>query len=91
MKVVHSPDHIHHDIPEATWVGVLIPTDELPARVDAILAGLDEHELVEAVAHDDTVLDRVHDPEMTRYMAEAHREWTAAGYPDDPGQPYVTA
>ena len=91
MKVVYSPEHIHHDIPEATWVGVLIPTDELPARVDVILEQLGDHELTEAVEHDDTVLDRVHDPAMTRYMAEAYRDWKAAGYLDDPGQPYVTA
>lgn len=91
MKVVHSPEHVHHDIPEATWVGVLIPTDELPARVDAILGRLGEHELVESATHDDTVLDRVHDPAMTRYMADAYADWEAAGYLDDPGQPYVTA
>lgn len=91
MRVVYSPDHIHHDIPEATWVGVSIPTDEAPARVDAILEHLGDHDLTEAVAHDDTVLDRVHDPAMTRYMANAYRDWEAAGYPDDPGQPYVTA
>lgn len=91
MRVVHSADHVHHDIPEATWVGVLISTDEVPARVDAILAELGDRELVEAVAHDASVLDRVHDPDMTRYMASAHAEWKAAGYIDDPGQPYVTA
>ncbi len=91
MKVVYSPEHIHHDIPEATWVGVAIPTDELPARVDVILEHLGDHELTEAVEHDDSVLDRIHDPAMTHYMAGAYRDWEAAGYVDNPGQPYVTA
>jgi acetoin utilization deacetylase AcuC-like enzyme len=93
MKVVYSPDHARHDTPIVTWVGVQIEGDEPPERVEIIcerLAALG-HEVVEAVTHDDTILHRVHDPAMVAYMRTAHEEWQRAGYPDEPGQPNVTA
>ncbi|MCI0679113.1 MAG: histone deacetylase family protein [Actinobacteria bacterium] len=93
MKVVYHPDHAHHDTPIVTWVGVPIHGDEPPARMELVrdtLAGLG-HEIVTADAHDDTILQLVHDPDMVEYMRTAHAEWQRSGYQEDPGQPNVTA
>lgn len=92
MKVVYSPEHARHDIATGTWVGVPIPADETPERVEVIRTTLEAqgHEVVAASSHDDTVLHRVHDPAMVEYMESAVEEWRRGGYPDDPGQAQVT-
>ena len=60
-------------------------------RADAIRAALEAagHPVVAATAHDDAALEAVHDPALLAFLAGAHADWTAAGLPDDPGQPEV--
>jgi acetoin utilization deacetylase AcuC-like enzyme len=93
MKVVYSPEHARHNTPVVTWVGVQIDGDEPPERIEIICEALSAlgHEVVEAVKHDDAILHRVHDPEMLEYMRTALQRWQESGYPEDPGQPNVTA
>jgi acetoin utilization deacetylase AcuC-like enzyme len=93
VKVVYSPDHALHDTPIGTWVGVQIDGDEAPERIEIIRRTLAEagHPVVPSVTHDETILHRVHDPEMVRYMAGAVEAWYEAGYHDEVGQTQVTA
>jgi len=93
IPVVWSPETRRHEPMREVWVGV--PTDgtEVPERVDRILGALSEHERVEATAHDDDVLHRVHDPALVEHLRTIHAEWTAGPYDEIVGQdrvvPYV--
>ncbi len=91
--VVYSPDHASHDADTGTWVGVIIPSEEVPARIETIVATLraSGREVVPAVSHDDSVLKAVHDADFVEYLRGAYEHWVAWGYLDDPGQPQVTA
>lgn len=91
--VIYSPDHGKHTAVTGTWVGVRIPTLEVPERVEAIVAALRDrgHEVFPALPHDDSVLVAIHDPGMISWMRTAFTDWVAAGYPTDPGQSQVTA
>jgi acetoin utilization deacetylase AcuC-like enzyme len=75
------------------WVGVATDGTELPERVDRILDALADHELVEAVPHDDTILHRVHDPVFVEHLRTIYAEWVAGPYDELVGQdrvvPYV--
>jgi acetoin utilization deacetylase AcuC-like enzyme len=89
--VVWSPATRLHDVKGAVWAGLPDPGDELPERVDVILAALTRagHPVVEAVPHDDTVLEAVHDPEFLRHLETVHAEWMASGIPETIGQDRV--
>jgi acetoin utilization deacetylase AcuC-like enzyme len=93
IPVVWSPETRRHLPMREVWVGV--PTDgtEVPERVDRILDALGGHEVVEAVAHDDTILHRVHDPVFVEHLRTIHEEWLAGPYVELVGQdrvvPYV--
>ncbi len=91
--VVYSAKHVLHAADTGTWVGVNIPSEEVPARVEAIVSALRSagHEILPAVSHDDQILMSVHDPEMVEYMRGAFEAWKAWGYLEDPGQPQVAA
>jgi acetoin utilization deacetylase AcuC-like enzyme len=91
--IVYSPEHRLHDADTGTWVGITIPSEEVPARIEIIVETLRDlgHEVVPAVGHDDEILTRVHDRAMVDYMRDAHRVWVEWGYPQDPGQRQVTA
>ncbi len=91
--VVYSPDHARHAADTGTWVGVTIPSEEVPERIDVIVAELraSGHQIIDAVAHDDAVLKTVHDSDFVEYMRGAYQAWVDWGYLDDPGQPQVTA
>ena len=75
VPVVWSPDTRRHLPMREVWVGVATEGTEVPERVDRILAALTGHDLVEAVAHDDTVLHRVHTPEFVEHLRTIHDEW----------------
>jgi acetoin utilization deacetylase AcuC-like enzyme len=95
MPVVWSDRHRLHDPGGEVWVGVRIPGTELPARADRIHATLSEAgaPIVDAAAQPEAAVLAVHDPALTGYLADAWREWEAAGLTCDPGQdrvvPYV--
>ena len=91
IPLVWSDAHRRHAPTAEIWVGVRTPAVELPVRADAIRAALEAagHPVVAATAHDDAALEAVHDPALLAFLAGAHADWTAAGLPDDPGQPEV--
>src|SRR5215467_6694469 len=89
-------DAVLEHVPEAEiWVGVRTPGTEVAARAsvlrEAVVAA--GARLVPAVGHDDEILATVHDPLLLAHLRTVHDEWTAAGFPHDPGQsnvvPYV--
>ncbi len=88
MPVVWSDAHRSHEPGGETWIGLPTEGDELPARAEAIRHALEDHEahVVEARPHGDDALLAVHDPALVDFLRHAWASWTAAGYPDDPGQ-----
>jgi acetoin utilization deacetylase AcuC-like enzyme len=95
MPVVWSDRHRLHDPGAAVWVGVRIPSDEIPARAHRIREALDQvgARFVEAERQPEEVALDVHDAALLAYLARAWEEWEAAGLTVDPGQdrvvPYV--
>src|SRR5258706_12186305 len=91
VTMVWSADVLRHAPDAEIWVGVRTPGTELPERADvlraAVLAAGGRE--VSAEPHDDSVLDAVHDPAMTRWLREAWDLWVAAGLDRDPGQDRV--
>ncbi len=91
--VVASDLHRLHAASTGTWVGVTIRSEEIPERIDEIVKTLESagHPILATGAHDDRVLETVHDRGMIEWMRGAHAAWIVAGYPTDPGQDQVTA
>ncbi len=91
LPVVWSPAHARHVPGGEVWIGAPIEGDEVPERVDAILASLTAAgaTLVEATEHDDEALLAVHDSGLVAFVRDAWAAWHAAGYPDEPGQDRV--
>ena len=88
---VWTDEHRRHDPPTGVWVGVPIPTDEVPERAEAIRAALEAAgaPVVSAEPHGDETLLAVHDEGLVRFLRGAWESWSAAGLPADPGQPDV--
>src|SRR5918997_4764680 len=91
IPLVWSEAHRRHVPTTELWLGMRTPAVELPARADAIRAALEDagHPVVAAEPHPDVALEAVHDPALLAFLAGAWEAWTAAGLPDDPGQPEV--
>jgi acetoin utilization deacetylase AcuC-like enzyme len=95
LPAVWADDCLDHEPDAEIWVGVRTPGTEVPARAtvlrDAVRAA--GARVVPAVAHGDEVLRAVHDDALLAHLATVHADWTAAGFPVDPGQdrvvPYV--
>jgi acetoin utilization deacetylase AcuC-like enzyme len=93
--VVWSDSSLLHEPKGEVWVGVTIEGTEVRARAEVIRAALEAAgaDVTEASAHDDAVLDVVHDPALVHWLRTCVPEWQDAGYPVDPGQdrvvPYV--
>jgi acetoin utilization deacetylase AcuC-like enzyme len=97
LPVVWSDACRLHEPGGEIWIGVRSDGTELPARIDVIRDELLRRgaQIVQARAHSDEVLLRVHDASLVSYLASIWEEWVAVGIPDDPGQnrvvPYVFA
>lgn len=91
IPVVWSPRTRLHEPRNEVWVGKVIDGLEGADRVDAILAALDGHRLVEASASPDEILGRVHDPALLRFLATAAERWDAGEYAAEVGQDRVVA
>lgn len=95
--VVWSPATRLHEAVGAVWVGKPDPGDEVPERIDRILAALSGAGLpvVEATPHDDAVLATVHDPAFLRHLETIHDAWLRSEIPELVGQdrvvPYMFA
>lgn len=91
LPVVWSPTTREHDPRHEIWVGVTTEATEVAARVDVIVQTLDSegHRLVEATAHPDDVLLRVHDPALLEFLRTASVRWRDGPYADLVGQERV--
>lgn len=95
VDVVWSPTTREHVPSAEIWVGVRTPGTEVAERVDVLLDALTPagHPLVEATAHDDSVLAAVHEPALLEHLATVYDRWTDSGIPEEVGQdrvvPYV--
>jgi acetoin utilization deacetylase AcuC-like enzyme len=93
LPFVWSDDCLRHEPDAEVWVGVRTPATEMPARALAIrealrAAGARE---VAVVAHDDSALLAVHDPELVQFLRTAWDDWSAAELPSDRVVPYIFA
>ena len=92
---VWSDDCTRHEPKGEVWVGVTIEGTEIAERAHVIRATLEAAgaTLVPTVAHDDTELLAVHDPQLVAWLRDGYDEWVAAGFLEVPGQdrivPYV--
>jgi acetoin utilization deacetylase AcuC-like enzyme len=97
MQITWSPATRLHEPRGEVWVGKPNAGDEVPERVDLIMAALGAagHQPVEAIAHDDSVLATVHDPAFLRHLETVHDDWMRSGIPELVGQdrvvPYMFA
>lgn len=89
LPVVWSPLTRCHDPDHEVWVGSTMPAVEVAARVDAILAALSGHRLVEASAPPDEMLSRVHEAGLLQWLATAADRWAAGEYVEEAGQDRV--
>jgi len=91
VPVVWSPTTRDHDPAHEIWVGVATEGTEVSARVDAIRdsATAAGHRIIEATAHADEVLRRVHEPELLEFLATASDRWREGPYAELVGQDRV--
>jgi acetoin utilization deacetylase AcuC-like enzyme len=91
LPVVWSDDHRRHATNGGYWLGVREAGDEEPERGDLLRDGLAAlgAAIVDPPDLGPAPIEAVHDPAFVAFMSRAHRDWVAAGHPDDPGQPYV--
>ena len=74
MQVVYSPSHLGHDITHETFMGVLVPANEVAERAEIIRAALDADggfPRREPSEHGLDPISAVHDPGLIRFLEEA--------------------
>jgi acetoin utilization deacetylase AcuC-like enzyme len=95
IPVVWSDRCLLHEPGGEMWIGLPLPGDEVPERVTRILDALLDAgaSLVPAEEHGEAPILAVHDHGLVEFLRNAWTDWTAAGFPDDPGQervvPYI--
>jgi acetoin utilization deacetylase AcuC-like enzyme len=81
MQVVYAPQHRQHRPSREIWNGIPRPHVDVPERAEVIRDALltEGFDVVEPVEHGIAPVEAVHDPGMVRFLAEAWRDWAAAG------------
>ena len=79
IRVVRSAAARRHVPGAEIWLGMRTPGTEVPERVDAIEAALADWPMVEATAHDDEVLLRVHDARLVEHVRTVWERWEEYG------------
>ena len=79
IRVVRSSRARDHVPSAEIWLGMRTPGTEVPERVDAIESALADWPMVEATAHDDTVLLSVHDAELVEHVRTVWERWEEYG------------
>lgn len=77
MQVVYSPAHLAHDITHETYMGVLIPANEVAERAEIIRTALDADggfDRTGPTEHGEAPIAAVHDAGLIRFLAEAWSE-----------------
>jgi acetoin utilization deacetylase AcuC-like enzyme len=90
IPVVWSPATKQHLPRHEVWVGVPTSGTEVPERVDVVLDALADHPRHEAEAHDDVLLETVHDGELLAFLEGASAAWDSGPYEELVGQDRVT-
>ena len=84
MQVVYSPSHLGHDITHETFMGVLVPANEVAERAEIIRAALDADggfPRLEPTEHGLEPITAVHDPGLVRFLESAWSEVRRQGIP----------
>ena len=79
IRVVRSSRARDHVPGAEIWLGMSTPGTEVPERVDAIEAALADWPMVEATAHGDEVLLRVHDARLVEHVRTVWERWEEYG------------
>ena len=90
MQVVYSPSHLGHDITHETYMGVLVPANEVAERAEIIRTALDADggfPRGEPTEHGLDPILAVHDPGLVRFLEEA---WPALRAQQIP-RPFLSA
>ena len=77
MQVVYSPSHLAHDITHETFMGELVPANEVAERAEIIRAALEADggfTRVEPTEHGEAPITAVHDPGLVRFLEVAWSE-----------------
>ena len=87
IRIIRSPRARDHVPGAEIWLGMRTPGTEVPERVDAIEAAIEDWPTMEALPHDDEVLLRVHDARLVEHL---HTVWDRWGeYGADRVVPYL--
>ncbi len=90
MQVVYSPSHLAHDITHETYMGVLVPANEVAERAEIIRTALDADggfPRTEPTEHGEAPITAVHDPGLVRFLEVAWSEVRRQGIP----RPFLSA
>jgi acetoin utilization deacetylase AcuC-like enzyme len=77
MQVVYSPSHLGHDITHETFMGVLVPANEVAERAEIIRTALDadgDFPRTEPREHGLEPITAVHDEGLVRFLESAWSE-----------------
>jgi acetoin utilization deacetylase AcuC-like enzyme len=84
MQVVYSATHLAHDITHETFMGVLVPANEVAERAEIIRSALDADggfPRMEPTEHGEAPITAVHDPGLVRFLESAWSELRRQGIP----------
>lgn len=84
MQVVYSPSHLGHDITHETYMGVLVPANEVAERAENIRVALEADggfPRQEPTEHGLEPITAVHDPGLVRFLESAWSEVRRQGIP----------
>lgn len=79
IRVVRSAEARSHVPGAEIWLGMRTPGTEVPERIDAIESALADWPMVDATAHDDEVLLRVHDARLVEHVRTVWERWEEYG------------
>lgn len=91
VPAVWSSQSLLHDPQAEIWLGVATVGTEVAERASLVRDAVRDAgaSIVDAIPHDDRVLQAVHDAGLLDFLATGYDEWRASGFPDEPGQPRI--
>ncbi len=84
MRVVHSPEHLRHDVRTQTILGAQVPANEVAERAEIIRTALEADggfAFSDAVKHGADPITAVHDPGLLRFLETAWAEAVRQRHP----------
>ena len=82
LPVVTAPATLEHRPDREVWIGMPLDGTEVPERVTVIQSALRAagHPFVEASAHNEEALSRVHSSRLVHHLATVYDDWAAGGF-----------